>query len=211
MLENRDLAHWEKCSEFMKWLIIKEAGKYSTPITADLVDEIKQNAMLSVVIHLPHFRFESKLTTWLIPIARTRTIDALRSHTRNLRTNTPMNNLMEDEESEVVAYEYEMPKILEEEYLRSEELLEVVAEISAYFDSHAKSERNRKIAKMVLLDGRTLENAAREVRVSPAVASYVIRTLQRHLQEKFKSALHDAKITPQRLINISIPKKQHFV
>jgi RNA polymerase sigma factor (sigma-70 family) len=187
MLENRDSAHWEKCNELMKWLIIKEAGKYSTPITADLVDEIRQNAMLSVVINLPHFRFESKLTTWLMPVARTRTIDALRLHTRNIRTNTPLNNLIEGEESEVVAYEYEMPETLEELCLASEELREVVAEISAYFDLHAKSERNRKIAKMVLLDGHTLEEAAREVGVSSAVASYVIRTLQSHLQEKFRT------------------------
>ncbi len=187
MLENRDSAHWETCSELMKWLIIKEASKYPTPITADLVDEIRQNAMLSVVINLPHFRFESKLTTWLTTVAYTRTIDALRLYTRNIRTNTPLNNLIEGEESEVVAYEHEMPGTLEELCLASEELREVVAEISAYFDSHAKSERNRKIAKMVLLDGHTLEKTAREVGVSPAVASYVIRTLQRHLQEKFRT------------------------
>jgi RNA polymerase sigma factor (sigma-70 family) len=171
----------------MKWLVIKEASKYSTPITADLVDEIRQNAMLSVVVNLPHFRFESKLTTWLMPIARTRTIDALRVHTRNIRENTPLNTLIEGEESEEVTYEIEMPGILEEVCITGEELRAVLAEIFVYVNSHAKPERNRKIAEMVLLAGHTLEEAAREVGVSSAVASYVIRTLRQHLQEKFRT------------------------
>src|SRR5438105_161034 len=109
MLENRDSEHWTKCSQLMRWLILKETGKYPTPFSPDLVNEIVQNAMLSVVINLPNFRFESKLTTWLLPIARTRTIDGLRLQTRNTRTNTPLNNLIEGEESEVVAYEHEVP------------------------------------------------------------------------------------------------------
>ncbi len=187
MLENRDSAHWEKCSDLMKWLIIKEASKYTTPFTADLVDEIWQNAMLSVVINLPHFRFESKLTTWLVTIARTRTIDALRLHTRTIRTNAPLNTLIEGEESEEVAYGIEMSGILEEVCITGEELRAVLAEISVYISSHAKPERNRKIAEMVLFAGHTLEETAREVGVSSAVASYVIRTLRQHLQEKFRT------------------------
>ncbi len=183
MLENRDSAHWEKCNELMKWLILKETGKYSTPFSTDFVDEIWQNAMMSVVINLHQFRSESKLTTWLTTIAYTRTIDALRLHTRNIRTNAPLHSLIEGEESEIVTYEYKMPT-MEDECITNEELREVLAEISIYISSHAKSERNRKIVDMVLFKGHTLEEAAKEVGVSAAVASYVIRTLQRHLREK---------------------------
>ena len=187
MMENRDSAHWTKCNELMKWLIIKEIGRYSITFSADFVDEVLQNAMMSVVINLHHFRSDSKLTTWLLTIARTRTIDALRLLIRNIQTNTPLNTLIEGEESEVVTYEYEITGNLEELCITEEELREVLAEMSVYIDSHAKPERNRKIAEMVLLKGYRLEESAREVGVSSAVASYVIRTLRQHLQEKFRT------------------------
>lgn len=186
MLDNRDSEHWKKCSELMKWFILRQANKLSVTLSADLVNEILQNAMMSVIINLPLFRFESKLTTWLMPIAYSRTIDALRFHTRNRQTNTPLNNLIEGEESEVVAYEYGIAGTLEEVCITSEELREVLAEISAYISSHAKPERNRKIVHMVFFEGHTLEEVAKEVGVSSAVASYVIRTLRQHLQESFR-------------------------
>jgi len=187
MLDNRDSAHWEKCNELMKWLILKEVGKYSIPFSADLVADILQNAMVSVVINLPHFRSESKLTTWLTTIAYTRTIDALRSRTQNIRKNAPLNNTIEGEESEEIPYGHEAPVTVEDECLMREALREVLAEIPIYINNRAKAERNGKIAKMVLLEGRTLEEAAQEVGVSAAVASYVIRTLRDHLYEKFRA------------------------
>ena len=58
---------------------------------------------------------------------------------------------------------------------------EVLAEISAYINSHAHPERNRKIAEMVLLNEFTIAEAAREVGVSPGVANYVIKTLRNHI------------------------------
>lgn len=186
MLEHRDSEHWGKCSELMRWLIIREIARYPVTFSADLVDEILQNAMLSVAINLRHFRSDSKLTTWLLPIARNRTIDTLRIHIRNIQTLAPLNHLIEGEESEEVTYELQILGSLEELCITNEELREVWAEISAYVDSHAKPERNRKIAEMVLHEGYSLEETAREVGVSPEVASYVIRTLRRHLKEKFR-------------------------
>lgn len=187
MLVNYDSEHWHKCNELMRWLIMRQANKLSVILPVHIVDDILQNAMMSVIINLPLFRFESKLTTWLMSVAYSRTIDALRLYTRNIRTSTPLNHRIEGEESEVAAYELEMPRTLEEVCATNEELREVLTEISIYIGSHAKSERNRKIAEMVLLEGHTLEEAAQEVGVSSAVASYVIRTLQRHLQEKFST------------------------
>lgn len=187
MLDNRDSAHWEKCNELMKWLILKEVGKYSIPFSADLVADILQNAMVSVVINLPHFRSESKLTTWLTTIAYTRTIDTLRLLSRNSRIFSLLNNFPEDEETEVIDKFYEVPVTVEDECITREALREVLAEIPIYIKNRAKAERNGKIAKMVLLEGRTLEEAAQEVGVSAAVASYVIRTLRDHLHKKFRA------------------------
>ena len=186
MLVNHDSGHWHKCNELMRWLITRQANKLTVILPAYVIDDILQNAMMSVFINLPLFRFESRLTTWLMSIAYSRTVDALRLYTRNIRTSAPLNHQIEGEESEVVAYEHEVLGNLEEICTSSEELHEVVAEISAYINSHAKPERNSKIVQMVLFEGRTLEEAAKEVGVSSAVASYVIRTLRRYLQEKFK-------------------------
>lgn len=186
MLADHDSGHWHKCNELMRWLIMRQVNKLSVILPVYLIDDILQNAMMSVLINLPLFRFESRLTTWLMSIAYSRTIDALRLYTRNMRASAPLSHQMEGEESEVVAYEYEMSINLEEICTSSEELREVVAEVSTYINSHAKTERNRKIVQMVLFEGHTLVEAAREVGVSPAVASYVIRTLRQHLLEKFR-------------------------
>ncbi len=186
MLKNRDSAHWEKCCELMRWFILQQANKLSVTLTADLVNEILQNAMVSVITGLPNFRADSKLATWLTTIAYTRTIDALRTSMRDKRVIPLQNHSKEDEENEAITYESEILRPLEEECIIDEELCEVLAEISAYIDSHAKPGRNRKIVEMVLLKGYSLEETAREVGVSSAVASYVIRTLRRHLEEKFR-------------------------
>jgi RNA polymerase sigma factor (sigma-70 family) len=186
MLENHDSEHWEKCNELMRWLILGQANKLSVVLSADLVDEILQNTMTSIVIHLPHFRFESKLTTWLMPIAYSRTIDALRMRSRDSRAISPPNNSLEEEENEVITRIHEIAATVEDECITNEELREVLAEIEIYINSHAKPERNRRIAEMVLLEGHTLEEVAQEVGVSSAVASYVIRSLRRHLREKIK-------------------------
>ncbi len=188
MLENRDSVHWTKCSELMKGLVVRETGKYFPSFSANLVEEIWQNAMVSVITGLPDFRSESKLPTWLTKIAYTRTIDALRCRKRNIQTNAPLTDLIEGEETEVVTYEPAVSGTLEEMCITREGLREVLVEISAYIDSHAKPERNRKIVQRVIFEGQTLEEAAKEAEVSSAVASYVIRTLQRHLQEKFRSS-----------------------
>lgn len=186
MLNNRDSDHWNKCSELMRWFILRQAYKLSVILSTDVVDEILQNAMMSVVTGLPQFRFESKLTTWLMPIAYSRTIDALRIRSRDSRTISPPNNSLEDEENEVIAYGHEISATIEDECMVHEELREVLAEIEIYTSTHAKTERNRKIVRMVLFEGRTLEEAAKELDVSAPVASYVIRSLQRYLREKFR-------------------------
>ena len=185
MLENRDSEHWEKCNELMRWLILHQASKLSVILSAERVDEILQNAMLSVVTGLPHFRSESKITTWLMQIAYTRTIDALRNGSRDDKVLPFQSHSAEDEEKEVIFDRNKLTGTLEDDCIIAEELREVLAEISAYVDSHVKPERNRKIAEKILLKGYSLEETAREVGVSPAVASYVIRTLRRHLKEKF--------------------------
>jgi RNA polymerase sigma factor (sigma-70 family) len=184
MLVNRDSEHWSKCNALMRWFILRQTSKLSVILSTDVVDEILQNAMMSVVTGLPHFRFESKLTTWLMPIAYSRTIDALRIRSRDSRTISPANNSLEDEENEVIAYGHESPTTVEDDCIAREALQEVLAEISIYIRGRAKAERNGKIVQMVLFEEHTLEEAAQEVGVSAAVASYVIRTLQRHLREK---------------------------
>jgi RNA polymerase sigma factor (sigma-70 family) len=168
------------------WFILRQANKLSVILSSDRVDEILQNAMLSVVTGLPYFRFDSKLTTWLTQIAYTRAIDALRAGSRDSQVLPLQNHSAEDEEQEVIPDRNKLTGTLEEECITTEELREVLAEISAYIDSRDKPERNHKIAEMVLLKGYSLEETAREVGVSSAVASYVIRTLRRHLVEKFR-------------------------
>src|SRR5260370_40769127 len=61
MLKNRDSAHWEKCCELMRWFILQQANKLSVTLTADLENEILQNAMESVITGLPNLRDDSIL------------------------------------------------------------------------------------------------------------------------------------------------------
>lgn len=187
MLQDGNSPHWERCRELMEVLV----SNFGATLPAERREDVVQKAMLSVVRDLPSFRFNSQLRTWLLSVAYHRVIDEKRLNRMSSSLSIANSNQLltydgYGDETEIDTY-IPVVRAAEEECIVEEELREVMAEISAYIDSHAKPERNRKIVDMVLLKGRTLEEAAREVGTSSAVASYIIRSVRRHLQEKFRS------------------------
>ena len=181
----RDLAsdHWEACHEFVKQIVSAQAKN----LPGDLREDIVQEAMIRISKFLPAFQFRCSLRTWLWATVRTSIIDAY----RHARHNEHSVALQSDPPDDVEREEDAFPEIfqmasetVEDELLKRDELYKALVAIEEYVSTHANSARNARILDMVLLEGHSLEEAARASRVSAPVVGYIVRSAQRHVRKR---------------------------
>lgn len=74
-------------------------------------------------------------------------------------------------------------KTTEEVCIMRDDLRKALAALQEYVSTHANAIRNQRILDMVLLEGHSLEEAAKAVGCSAPVASYIVRSAQRFVRE----------------------------
>lgn len=179
MLQNPLSDHWTGCHNFVTKLV----GKLCLHLPYDLREDAVQETMASVHNGLSNFRFDSKLTTWLTSIARHRVIDVERKYTAVAVQEVPRQDTPGEREESLDTFPVNLSRTPEEEFLTRENIKEVIAEIEAFIKKHAKTDRNRQILQMVLLDDYSCEETARTLGINAPVVSQVVRSARGHLRE----------------------------
>lgn len=182
MLRDNLSEHWYECREFVKKQVHKKAGSNAQQGRDDIV----QDVMGHVYRSLATFRFRCRFTTWLITIINHCIIDGYRKGQRTELT--PLSSIFAGDPYEASEQEAEMHHAsvseVEENCILRDQLEVGMKALREYAETHANTERNRKILDMVILQGHSLEEAARVVGCSPAVAGYVVRQAQRYARQK---------------------------
>src|SRR6266568_3129221 len=150
---------WYECREFVKRCVQKQA----TNIPKDIWDDIVQDAMIRVNKSLTTFHFVCSFRTWLFGIARSSVIDAYRKFTREGQHTAPPGDPHDTER---------------------DELSKALTALQEYVSTHANPVRNGRILDMVLLEGRSLEAAAKAVGCSAPMVGYVVRSAQHYVRDR---------------------------
>ena len=180
MLRDSKSGQWYECREFVKKLIQIHAKN----IPRDHWDDIVQDAMIRIDKFLPTFQYHCNLRTWLFGIVRSCIIDTYRKFTHVGKLMAAHGDLHNDVEYESDAFTSNLQATAEDEFIVHEELKNALVALQEYISAHANPKRNRRILDMVILEGSSLEAAAKAVGCSAAVAGYVVRTAQRYVRER---------------------------
>ncbi len=142
--------------------------------------------MLKVWKYLPHFRFECTLKTWLVPIIDHCVVDVHRKPQNELpyHFHFAISSSESDYEGEELGTGEE--KSAEEIFIIDDEIDEGWAACLEYARTHANTRRNQIIIRMVIHEGRSHTEAAKEAGCSAAVVGYVVREAQRYAREKME-------------------------
>lgn len=182
MLADLDSPHWAECDRYIAKLI----HRLQHPLHSHMEEDVKQEAMAAVHRNLPGFRFESRLTTWLYDIARSKVIDLQRkskqSFSHETFLNEPPDDPMEEESQVFKAHASSSP---DEMTLTGELLEEVEAAVKEYTQLHRNPERNTRILRMVLYEDYTCEEVAKKLGMKAALVSHVVRDARKFLRVKF--------------------------
>ena len=180
MLRDPISGQWYECREFVKRCVQKQA----TNIPKDSWDDIVQDAMMRVNKSLPTFHFVCSFRTWLFGIARSSVIDAYRKFTRAGQHEAPPGDPHDNAEREGDALTVSRPETVEDECITRDELSKALTALQEYVSTHANPVRNGRILDIVLLEGRSLEEAAKAVGCSAPIAGYVVHSAQRYVRER---------------------------
>ena len=180
MLVDSMSAHWNECYKFVKGLVQVEAKN----IPVDYCEDIAQEAILQISKSLPTFKYQCSLRIWLLAIVNSCIIEAYGKLKQNRQSINLLFYDLDYEGSEEVASPTNTPETVEDESTVHLELYQALAALQEYVSTHAHSTRNGQILDMVLLEGCSLEEAARAVGCSAPVASYVVRSAQRYVRER---------------------------
>lgn len=179
MLRDSQSEQWYECSEFVK----KRVRIQAKNIFQDHWDDIAQEAMIRIYKSLHTFQHGCSLRTWLFGIVNSCVIDTYRKLKHAEQYSAPLGNSLEDAEQEGSAFTVNHLRTPEEEYLTRNELEKALELLHEYISLHAKPTRNRRILEMVLSEGHSLEETARVVGCSAAVAGYVVRSAQQFVRK----------------------------
>lgn len=181
MRKDRNSEHWKTCDAFVRYYI----GIKFPDLLAHLKEEVAQDILLLAFTRLDTFRAKSKFTTWLAKIAYHRVIDLWRRQQNNGPGERSIDDLPEGHESEIEKLIKVKPKTPEEIALLKELIEEIVISIEDFLQEHGKSERNREILQMVLIDGQSYEETALILNINAPVVGYVVREAQKYLEAQF--------------------------
>jgi RNA polymerase sigma factor (sigma-70 family) len=168
MMSDDHSPHWEQCLIFIRQLL----SRMNVP--ADSEEDIVQQSLLSVKKKLAEFRHECFLKSWIKLIVVNKTRDELRTYVRN---KTRLQIITED--LAIVT-----PQTVEEQYLQREQLREVIAGLQKFVAQHAHRTRNALILRLVLFEGYTCDEVAKQLKIERPVVYVVIRTARRYLREQ---------------------------
>ena len=189
MLTDPFCDHWSECHHFFERLI-RISG-----LPEDMKEDVVQNAMLTVSRSLSTFRFDCKLSTWLVYIARSRITDAQRDLNRYKKQVVAQSEVPNDEENETDTFTIEAQYTTEEECVIRENISEAMKALQEYVSNHSKPIRNRQILQKIMLDQYTYEEAAKELGVNAPVIRYIVHAAQLAVREWFDNNSSKAEPT----------------
>lgn len=180
MLRDANSGYWSTCNDYVRYFI----GRTFLNLSPQMKEEAVQETILSIYKSLSAFQRRSKLTTWVVSIARNRAIDALRRQAEIQQWEISPEEPREHPEDEAEPSTARAPKTPEEITLIDERIQETLAAIEAFIQKHAKSRRNRRILQHVLLDGYSHEETAQILGVPAPVIGYVVRSARDYLRQE---------------------------
>ncbi len=176
MLSDLQSEHWTECRTLVEKLVHHGAKN----IPQDSLEDIAQEAMRKIVGSLPTFQYRCTLKTWIFGIVHNCIIDEYRKYKRIKQYQELF------EESELSdAFIMHMSLTPEFMLITREEVNQILVAVKEYVSLHKKPGRNQIILDMVLLEGRSLEDAAKAVGCSGAVAGYIVRSAKTFIRKKF--------------------------
>src|SRR5579859_7529564 len=185
MIRGQRHEHWDECYKFVQKCVYAHAKN----LPHHLLDDIVQEIMFKITKYLPHFRYQCALTTWMNAIINNHIIDEYRKLRKEgphlpLSINPPGETDAESLESGTseVASTEETFELREKIRLGTEALQE-------YAYTHSNPIRNRLIIQMVVFEGKTYEEAAKDAGCNAPVVGYVVREAQQHAREKWHDYL----------------------
>jgi RNA polymerase sigma factor (sigma-70 family) len=182
MLQDSRSEKWSECRMFIEMLVQIQAKN----IPSNSREDIVQDTMIRVKKSLPAFQYRSMLQTWLFIIVRSCIIDSHRKLMHVGQFMVPLGDVQDGAKQEADVLTNAISRSVEDECITHEKLRQALDALQEYVSIHAKPIRNRRILVMVLLEGRSLVQAARAVGCSAAVAGYVVREAQHFVIERLK-------------------------
>lgn len=184
MLRDPRSERWYECREFVK----KRVQIQAKNITQDHWDDLIQETMLRIQGSLSTFHYHCRLSTWIVGIIRNCIIDDYRKSRRSGQA--PLSFSTDDHEENELTTETirnNHGRTVEDECIVHDELRNALKALSEYILRHAHKRRNSIIIQMVIIEHRTLEEAAQAAGCSAPVAGYIVRSAQRFAREKVRN------------------------
>lgn len=180
MISNRHPAHWEECDKFVRRCVYARAKNMPGHLLEDMVQEI----MIKIMIHLSQFRFQCALRTWVNQITGNHIKDVYRKIKKEEPHGLlPVNPHIDEPD--------ERPRPRMNEVVSTEDAFETHEKIRLgkealleYANNTSNPTRNRHIIRMVLFEGKTYEEAAIATGCNAPVVGHVVREAQRYAREK---------------------------
>ncbi|SRR5579871_3492309 len=203
MLADLHSPHWEECDNYVT-RYLQHFTKIKFPsFPESLKLEAKQDTMESIHRGLAKFRFESKLTTWAVTIARNKVIDIQRKlHLASQWEATPKgdpNDLdyEDDVSKDISRLEASTSSLLEDALLIEEMLNDVERALEEYIKQHKHQARNKRILFLVMIEEHSCEETARILGLNAPVVRHVVREARKFLKEKFPDRpWHQTRFSP---------------
>ena len=185
MLSDSESRHWHECCEYVNRHVQIRAKN----IPADQRKDIVQDVMCKILHALPGFQHSCSLTTWMNPIIMHCIIDTYRKREQAQKHTAPLGDTYDEDEHKGGGIVVESKLDVEKMNIILEDLRQAWAAILEYLSTHANKERNALILKMVIVEEKPLNEAARAAGCSAAMAGYIVRTVRRYVREHTGYAL----------------------